>query len=424
MRRRRGLRRAGLALGVVVAGAVMLSPAATPAVGAAKKPKPTTTTSTTVRPTTTTSTTLAPQPVNDPAVAYHGNPVHTGSVRADSLNGNLVARWSRDLGGNVGYPVIAEGKVFVTVTVANASGYGTRLHALDLATGAPAWGPVDLGGTYWWSASAYEAGRLFVLNYDGVLRALDAATGAQRWIVDLPGQWAFTSAPTAWKGVVYTGGAGSGGTVYAVSAATGAILWTQPVANGDYSSPAVTDTDVYVSYSCPNVYDLDRASGAQEWLHTSGCSGGGGKTAALGPNGLYVRDHGGDVVLDPETGALTGTFSAGPIPVFAGTSGWFLNGSVLEARDLSSGTVLWSFSGDGGLTSAPVTANGYVYVGSSSGNVYALRASTGEVVRMVNAGAAVPPPDEHNVSQPLTGMAVGLGHLVVPATRSLTVYGS
>ena len=53
-----------------------------------------------------------------------------------------------------------------------------------------------------------------------------------------------------------------------------------------------------------------------------------------------------------------------------------------------------------------------------------MRASTGEVVTTVNVGSAVPAPDEHNVSQPLTGMAVGLGHLVVPGTNTLTVYGN
>ena len=42
----------------------------------------------------------------------------------------------------------------------------------------------------------------------------------------------------------------------------------------------------------------------------------------------------------------------------------------------------------------------------------------------VNAGSAIPAPDEHNVSQPLTGMAIGLGHLVVPGTRTVTVYGN
>ncbi len=40
------------------------------------------------------------------------------------------------------------------MTVGNAGAYGTKLYALDLATGSVAWGPVDLGGTYWFSSSA------------------------------------------------------------------------------------------------------------------------------------------------------------------------------------------------------------------------------------------------------------------------------
>lgn len=415
-------RRRRLAVAALLGVSLGLLPAGTRPADAAKKPRPTTTTTTRPSTTTTTSTTLPPQPTGAPAVAYHVNPAHTGSQTTDPLTPGLRHRWTRDLGGNVSYPVVAGGKVFVTV--ANPAGYGTKLYALDLATGSVAWGPIDLGGTYWWSASAYDAGRLFVLNYDGVLRAFDPATGAQHWIVDLPGQWSFTSPPTAWKGVVYTGGAGSGGTVYAVDGATGSVLWTRAVANGDHSSPAVTDTDVYVAYSCPNAYSLDRVTGVEQWRYSTGCSGGGGKTPAVTPGGIYVRDSSGDVVLDPETGALRGVFSAGPIPAFAGTAGFYLDGPTLEARDVATGTVLWSFTGDGQLRSAPVTANGFVYVGSASGNVYALRASTGEVVTTVNAGSAIPAPDEHNVSQPLTGMAIGLGHLVVPGTRTVTVYGN
>lgn len=449
MRKNGGSLRARLVLAAVVSLVVGVSPAGTTAANA-KKPKPTTTTTTrpvpptTTRPPTTTtstststsstststttwtlptSTTTVPPPVvPNEAVAYHLNPTHTGSQTADPLRPELQQRWTKNLGGDVSYPLIAAGKVFVTV--GNVGGYGTKLHALDLKTGSVAWGPIDLGGVYWWSASAYEAGRLFVLNYDGVLRAFDAATGAQHWIVDLPGQWSFTSPPTAWKGMVYTGGAGSGGTVYAVDGSTGEVVWTRPVANGDHSSPAVTDNDVYVSYSCPNAYDFDRLTGDQQWRYSDGCSGGGGKTPALAADGLYVRDSGGDVVLDPVTGALKGVFSAGPIPAFDDTAGYFLNGSMLEARDPVSGTMLWSFSGDGRLTSAPVTANGYVYVGSASGNVYALRATTGELLTTVNVGSEIPAPDEHNVSRPLTGMAIGLGHLLVPGTRTLTAYGS
>ena len=39
------------------------------------------------------------------------------------------------------------------------------------------------------------------------------------------------------SGIVYVGGAGSGGTLYAVSESAGNVLWTASVQNGDNSSP-------------------------------------------------------------------------------------------------------------------------------------------------------------------------------------------
>jgi outer membrane protein assembly factor BamB len=67
------------------------------------------------------------------------------------------------------------------------------------------------------------------------------------WARQLPGQYAFSSPPTAKDGVVYVSGAGSGGTLYAVDEASGTVLATQPVANGDDSSPALSADAVFVS---------------------------------------------------------------------------------------------------------------------------------------------------------------------------------
>jgi hypothetical protein len=47
------------------------------------------------------------------------------------------------------------------------------------------------------------------------------------------------------------------------------------------------------------------------------------------------------------------------------------------ALDASTGTKLWSYTTGGGVWSSPAVANGVVYVGSLDHNVYALRASTG-----------------------------------------------
>jgi len=62
-------------------------------------------------------------------------------------------------------------------------------------------------------ASPHNRGRVFVVIGSGLLTAFDPATGSIAWSKQLPGQWSFTSAPTGANGIVYTGGAGSGGTV-------------------------------------------------------------------------------------------------------------------------------------------------------------------------------------------------------------------
>ena len=126
--------------------------------------------------------------------------------------------------------------------------------------------------------------------------------------------------------------------------------------------------------------------------------------------------------MDLGTGTEVASFVADPAPAFNGSTGYFLNWVTLEARDLSSGILKWSFVGDGTLTSAPIVVNGIVYVGSSSGKLYALNEATGANVWIGTVGAAINRPDEQNVSQPLTGLGAGEGLIVVPATHLLVAY--
>ena len=126
-------------------------------------------------------------------------------------------------------------------------------------------------------------------------------------------------------------------------------------------------------------------------------------------------------MFDAPTGAVLGTFPPGPPPAFSGSTGYFLTGSILKARDAYSGAVRWSFTGDGTLSSAPIVVNGYVYIGSSSGKVYALDGSTGANVWTGNLGAAVQT-TESPVSRPHTGLGAGDGLVVVPASTLLVAY--
>lgn len=370
--------------------------------------------------------TPSPVPPLARSVAYQIDYAHSGRA---ALGTPLVlppsASWSVALPGAVSYPLVADGKIFVLTAGSAAGGgsYGTQLFALNAQTGAIAWGPVAIPGTYFWSGHAYDNGKLFVVNYDGRLRAFDAATGAPGWSVQLPGQYAFSSAPTAVDGVVYLGGAGSGGTVYAVEQSNGNVLWTTSVAGGSQSSPAVSSDGVFVSYPC-QVYKLDPLSGAALWHYSGPCSGGGGRTTAYSDGRLYARDPSDPVarIFDAATGVTVGTFSATTIPALAPQTGYFMQSGTLRAIDRATQQTRWSFTGDGQLTSAPIVVDQVVFVGSATGAVYALDAATGALRWTGAAGAAISAPDEHNAVQPLTGFGVGEGLLVVPAGSTLTAW--
>jgi len=362
----------------------------------------------------------------DQARNYQINETHTGSVTTAHLTPPLRQRWSVNFGQPISYPLIAGGRVFVTVKNVPIT-QGTTLFALDATNGAILWS-FNLGGSFFWSGSCYENGRVFGLNGSGLLRAFDAATGNVVWTRQLPGQFSFSSAPTVYQGVIFTGGAGSGGTVYAVDANTGAVLWTSSVANGDYSSPAVTSDGVYVSYSCPNVYKLDPATGLQIWHYAPGCSGGGGKTPALFDGRLYVRDSS-DTIFDSATGTIIGGFLAKNTPAFSGSMAFYLVGAhsfgtfgTLQGHDAATNNHIWSFFGDSSLQSGVLVVNNYVYVGSSSGKLFAVDAATGQQVWVTQAGTSIPYVDEQNVSQPMTGFAAGEGLLVVPTSTTLVAY--
>jgi outer membrane protein assembly factor BamB len=187
-------------------------------------------------------------PSGSTAVAYQIDPGHSGGQPGDHLSLPLCQRWSVDLGGSVSYPLVAQGLVFVTVGSAADAGGSVDLVALDEHTGAIAWGPIALGGTYPMGHATYENGRIFAVNSDGQLSAFDAMTGTLEWsevLVDAdggatPGQ--FTSPPTALGGVVYVG---SSVELYAVSEELGTVVWTHAIPTV-HSSPAVSPTGVYV----------------------------------------------------------------------------------------------------------------------------------------------------------------------------------
>lgn len=369
---------------------------------------------------TTSAQTVTIVPPSVDATGFQINSAHTGSVTfANLLPLPSTPKWSVDVGGSPSYALIADGKVFVTVPV---SGGGSEIIALDQATGATVWGPILVAGG---ANAAYDNGQVFVISSPfaaaATMEAFNADTGAAEWSTLLSGQYAFSSGPSAGDGMVFTGGAGSGGTLYALSEATGAIIWTEGVANGDNSTPAVTADGVYVTYPCWT-YDFRPATGDTIWSVNTGCEGGGGNTPVVGNQLVFspenISGYDGNV-YNSETGSSQGTFTGDAPPALSGGNGYFLQGGTLRGITEPGSTVLWSFAGDGTLTGAPIVVNQYVFIGSTSGNLYALNATTGSQVWTQALGAPV---GSGVGGIPYSGLSAGDGLLVVPAGTKVIAY--
>lgn len=368
------------------------------------------------------------------ATTFQMNAAHDGNSPLGAPPPPLKQLWSRTLPGKISYPVIAAGKVFVTIANPQdfSEGYGTKLYALDAATGEVAWGPIPLRASGFWSALSFGDGRLFAVDPDGQLRAFDPATGTVLWQRTLSTHinW-FYAAPTFHDGLLYVAGksANGGGRLYAVRPDTGATVWGQTVYSGDNSSPAVDASGVYVSYFCGVRHAFAPTTGEQLWYYRASCSTSGGRTPVLAAGRLWVREVSGPAYsVNPTDGVKIDEFASSIYrvtpPAFLGNTGFFMDRGVLRASDAATpATPIWTFTGDGRLTSAPIVVNGHVYVGSGSGQLWALDPATGTPVWTTNVGASIEEPYEMGGNPPLTGLAAGQGRLLVPASNTLVAYG-
>jgi outer membrane protein assembly factor BamB len=351
-------------------------------------------------------------PPSKDAVAFQITPSHSGAISFNNVALPMRAAWSRDVGGPPSYALIADGKVFVTVntTQQTSTSASSELLALDQATGATDWGPISIGGI---ANAAYDNGTLFVNSSPSSgtpqLQAYDAATGALKWTLPVTGQPAIT-APTAEGGQVYT-------TNVAVNGTSGIILWRGSI--GQMGTPAATVDGVYSSGPC-FTFDYRPATGEVAWSNLPACSSAGGPTSVVANGVLYAS--GSATKFDAETGTVLGSYSADYPPAIGSTSGYFLSGGTLSAIDQSTGTVSWTFIGDGELVTSPIIVDQYVFVGSSAGNLYALDAATGQIEWQTNLGAAIPAGESIFGSPILTGLSAGDGLLVVPAGTKVTAY--
>ncbi|MFM1871024.1 MAG: hypothetical protein RL398_446, partial [Planctomycetota bacterium] len=151
---------------------------------------------------------------------YQGGPAHAGYLPVTLNPSTFVHRYDRLVATTTNYmlePVtVADGKVFV-------SSWDKVVRALDAATGAQLW-QVAFPTANSVNPPTYYQGRVYVQTgnhaSDTYLRCFDANTGALVFQSNHAAQWERYYAPTARDGKVWING-GSYGGMYSFDAVTG-----------------------------------------------------------------------------------------------------------------------------------------------------------------------------------------------------------
>ena len=224
-------------------------------------------------------------------------------------------------------------------------------------------------------------------NHKGYSTSLAPVTNRTLWNLTIGppslDEWTYSS-PAIIDGVVYIGS--TYGTVYALNATDGSVIWNSPLGGAIHSSPAVADGLVFVGSDDNKVYALYASNGTLRWSYETLGSVYPSPTVA---NGLVFVGSQDNKVYALDEFAEPGNYTHGDThievwrfeteadvvssPAVAG--GLVLIGSddkKVYALYASNGTLRWSYETLGSVYPSPTVANGLVFVGSQDNKVYAL----------------------------------------------------
>jgi serine/threonine-protein kinase len=204
----------------------------------------------------------------------------------------------------------------------------------------------------------------------GTVYALDAKTGVVVWSKQI--MPSYLTAPTVVNGVVYVGTFNFGG-IFALSASTGALLWNSTALDSDWgvpewiaphsgvdSPPTVVKGVVYFGSEDGLTYAFDASSRRMLWS---------------------INSTDGSVYSSP---VVTGGVVYVTVCDFAGPRN---EGSgLVYAIDASTGALIWNVTVAPLQNEYPVVVGGVVYVSGYDGNIYALNAANGHQVWSYTAG--------------------------------------
>lgn len=224
---------------------------------------------------------------------------------------------------------------------------------------------------------------------------------------DEPPFWVspLTSA-TAFNGIIYVGASdvvgGKLGSLHALNAGDGSLLWSYGHNGHTPSTPTVADGVVYFGSEDHNIYAVDAHDGEGLWAYTTG-----GQVRSkpyVYETMVFMNSQDGHLyALNTKDGRLQWRYqfdepvsdiaSLGSLPSSptADNGAAFIVGSdhTFRAINISDGTLRWEYDIGGQVFGSPQAANGIVYVGSLNRSLYAFNSTDGSILWSHQADGAI-----------------------------------
>ncbi len=357
--------------------------------------------------------------------------------RADWSVGRGQVAWSSTEGEGRGVVSQNDSLVFVP-------GRARTLYAFRKATGELVWKArttMEQGGTRGLGSAATAS---TVVMADADLHAFDTRTGARKWLFSGDGQYPGNSNPAADPNGLRFYSGSFRGTVWALDAESGAVLWSSPSPDGDSLAafdPVIAGNDVYVGYSTMNnvrrggLAAYDATTGRRLWYHnfrqyvtgfeSPSCFG---NVAVLGDLVYATVDQGFVVAIERSTGSLrwkTGpfpdVFPASPDPRGVTVAGGYVvtvgSRGVFNGLDPATGAIRWRTPGNAGSYSAFTVDSSFAYSVLTGDGLVVLNPVNGQVAW----SAGVTPPDYRR--PPVSGRpAIDTRGVYVGSTESVMAF--
>ena len=287
------------------------------------------------------------------------------------------------------------------------------------------------------AAAAIAQGRVFFGDDDGMIHALELATGKEVW--QFKTEAGIEATPLVLEGVVFLGS--SDANVYALEAATGKLKWKYETGDkvlggaNHAKSPKGDATWLLVGSYDASLHCIDAATGKAVWTHSTDNYING--SPALLPSGEvlfggcdsyihvlrledgaevrqieseayiassvavrdgigYVGNYGNLVIaFDPKSGEIKWKYRDRNFPYFSSaavTADRVIIGcrdKRLHCLDRATGKAVWTFTTRGQVESSPVVCGDAIIVGSEDGRLYCVNLADGQERWAYEIGAAV-----------------------------------